>query len=109
MSFDGDLYPEAGASKVITSKGDLVRGDASGNRERYGIGSTGQVLSVQSGTIDWIDADSITHQVVVTFACGDETTAVDATGQKISFRMTTYLITSILLRRVCMVPFLMRC
>ena len=87
MSFDGDLYPEAGASKVITSKGDLVRGDASGNRERYGIGSTGQVLSVQSGTIDWIDADSITHQVVVTFACGDETTAVDATGQKISFRM----------------------
>ena len=53
MSFDGDLYPEAGASKVITSKGDLVRGDASGNRERYAIGSTGQVLKVASGTIAW--------------------------------------------------------
>ena len=56
MSFDGDLYPEAGASKVITSKGDLVRGDASGNRERYGIGSTGEVLTVASGTVAWATA-----------------------------------------------------
>jgi len=54
MSFDGDLYPEAGASKVITSKGDLVRGDASGNRERYGIGSTNDVLTVASGTVAWL-------------------------------------------------------
>jgi hypothetical protein len=53
MSFDGDLYPEAGASKVITSKGDLVRGNASGDRERYGIGSTNQILSVSSGNILW--------------------------------------------------------
>jgi len=85
MSFDGDLYPESGASVVMTTKGDIVRYDS--QRERYGIGSTGQVLSVQSGLPAWIDADSITHQVVVTFACGDETTAVDATGQKLSFRM----------------------
>ena len=47
MSFNGDLYPTAGASKVITSKGDLVRGNASGDRERYGIGSTDQVLQVK--------------------------------------------------------------
>jgi len=87
MSFDGDLYPEAGASKVITSKGDLVRGNASGDRERYGIGSTDQVLTVASGTIAWQDSGSLTHQVVVTFACGDEATAISATGQKISFRM----------------------
>ena len=53
MSFDGDLYPEAGASKVITSKGDLVRGNASGDRERYGIGSTNQILQVKSGTVSW--------------------------------------------------------
>jgi hypothetical protein len=56
LSFDGDLYPEAGASKVITSKGDLVRGDASGDRERYGIGSTGQILTVASGTVAWATA-----------------------------------------------------
>ena len=85
MSFDGDLYPEAGASVVMTTKGDIVRYDS--QRERYGIGSSGQVLSVQSNLPTWIDADSITHQVVVTFACGDESTAIDSTGQKISFRM----------------------
>jgi len=54
MSFDGDLYPTAGASKVITSKGDLVRGDASGNRERYGIGSTSDLLTVVGGTPTWV-------------------------------------------------------
>jgi len=62
MSFDGDLYPEAGASKVITTKGDLVRGNASGDRERYGIGSTNQILSVSSGNILWktlTTADSV--------------------------------------------------
>ena len=62
MSFNGDLYPEAGASKVITTKGDLVRGNASGDRERYGIGSTNQILSVSSGNILWktlTTADSV--------------------------------------------------
>ena len=54
MSFDGDLYPTAGASKVITSKGDLVRGDASGNRERYGIGSTSDLLTVVGGSPTWV-------------------------------------------------------
>ena len=85
MGFNGDLYPSAGASVVMTTKGDLVRYDS--ERERYGIGSTGQVLTVASGLPAWADAGSLTHGVVVTFACGDETTAVDSTGQKISFRM----------------------
>jgi len=47
MSFDGDLYPTAGASSVMTTKGDVVRYDS--QRERYGIGSTNQVLQVSSG------------------------------------------------------------
>ena len=85
MSFNGDLYPTAGADVVMTTKGDVVRYDS--ERERYGIGSSGQVLAVQSNLPTWIDADSITHQVVVTFACGDETTAIGATGQVLSFRM----------------------
>ena len=55
MSFDGDLYPD-NATSVITSKGDIVRGDASGDRERYGIGSTGQILTVASGTVAWAAA-----------------------------------------------------
>jgi len=85
MSFDGDLYPSAGASVVMTTKGDMV--DYNTERQRLGIGTTGQVLAVQSNLPTWIDPDSITHQVVVTFACGDETTAISATGQVLSFRM----------------------
>lgn len=85
MSFDGDLYPSAGASVVMTTKGDVVRYDS--QRERYGIGSTGQVLTVTGGLPVWEDAGDLTHNVVVQFACGDEETAIDATGQKISFRM----------------------
>ena len=51
MSFDGDQYAESGASVVMTTKGDLVRYDSA--RERYGIGSTGQVLTVVSGLPAW--------------------------------------------------------
>jgi len=47
LGFNGDLYPEAGATSVMNSKGDLVRYDS--QRERYGIGSTNQVLQVSSG------------------------------------------------------------
>ena len=85
MGFNGDLYPSAGASVVMTTKGDMV--DYNTERQRLGIGSSGQVLAVQSNLPTWIDADSITHNVAVQFACGDETTAIDATGQKLSFRM----------------------
>jgi hypothetical protein len=85
LGFNGDLYPSAGASVVMTTKGDMV--DYNTERQRLGIGSSGQVLAVQSNLPTWIDADSITHNVAVQFACGDETTAIDATGQKLSFRM----------------------
>jgi len=85
LSFDGDLYPTAGATSVLTTKGDMVDFDTA--RQRFGIGTSGQVLAVQSNLPTWIDADSITHNVAVQFACGDETTAIGATGQVLSFRM----------------------
>jgi len=85
LGFNGDLYPTAGADVVMTTTGDLVRYDS--ERERYGIGSTGQVLTVTAGLPAWEDAGDLTHNVVVTFACGDETTAISSTGQQISFRM----------------------
>ena len=47
MSFDGDLYPTAGASSVMTTKGDMVDFDTV--RQRLGIGSTNQVLQVTAG------------------------------------------------------------
>ena len=85
MSFSGDLYPEAGASVVMTTKGDMV--DYNTSRQRLVIGSTGQVLTVTGGLPVWEDAGHLTHNVAVTFACGDETTAIGATGQVLSFRM----------------------
>ena len=85
MGFNGDLYQEAGADVVMSTTGDIVRYDS--ERERYGIGSTGQVLTVTAGLPAWEDAGDLTHNVVVTFACGDETTAIGATGQVLSFRM----------------------
>jgi len=86
LSFSGDLYPSV-ASKVITSKGDLVRGDASGNRERYGIGSTNQVLTVTSGTIAWEDAGHVTQSRALEVACSDETTPITVADNLIKFRM----------------------
>ena len=51
MSFNGDLYPTAGADVVMSTKGDIVRYDS--ERERYAIGSTNQVLSVTAGLPAW--------------------------------------------------------
>jgi len=47
LGFNGDLYPSAGASVVMTTKGDLVDYDTS--RQRLGIGSTNQILQVTAG------------------------------------------------------------
>jgi len=52
LGFNGDLYPDV-ASKVITTQGDIVRGDASGNRERLGIGSNLQQLQSNGTTLSW--------------------------------------------------------
>ena len=60
MGFNGDLYPSAGASVVMTTKGDIARYNT--ERERYGIGSTGQVLQVASSLPTWATlttADSV--------------------------------------------------
>jgi len=85
MSFNGDLYPSAGASVVMTTKGDIARYDS--QRERYGIGSTGQVLAVASGLPVWSDASSLTHSIAMEIACSDELTALTVADDKVTFRM----------------------
>ena len=52
MSFSGNQYPN-NAEKVITTQGDLVRGNSSGERERLGIGSANQVLQSNGTTESW--------------------------------------------------------
>ena len=85
MSFDGDLYPTAGANVVMTTKGDLVDYDTS--RQRLGIGSTNQVLTVTAGLPAWENAGHVTQTRALEVACGDETTAITVADNLIKFRM----------------------
>mgnify|MGYP000067685746 CR=1 FL=1 len=41
------------ATSVITTRGDIIRGNASGNRSRYAIGSAGTVLASDGTDPSW--------------------------------------------------------
>jgi len=61
LSFNGDLYPTAGADVVMTTSGDMVKYE-SGARKRLGIGSANQILQVKSSLPSWetlTTADSV--------------------------------------------------
>ena len=86
LGFNGDLYPTAGATSVMTTTGDLVRYDS--ERERYGIGATGTVLTVVAGLPAWASAGHVTQSRALEVACSDEGTALTtADNPKITFRM----------------------
>ena len=51
MGYSGNLYAQA--TEVITSQGDLRRGDSSGNPERLAIGANTYVLSSNGTTESW--------------------------------------------------------
>jgi hypothetical protein len=55
LGFNGDLYPEAGASVVMTTKGDMV--DYNTERQRLAIGSANQILQVKSNLPSWETVD----------------------------------------------------
>ena len=55
LGFNGDLYPSAGASVVMSTKGDMVDYDTS--RQRLGIGSANQILQVKSSLPSWETVD----------------------------------------------------
>mgnify|MGYP003709933725 CR=1 FL=1 len=85
LGFNGDLYPTAGATSVMTSTGDIVRYDS--QRERYGIGATGTVLTVVAGLPAWASAGHVTQSRALEVACSDESTAITTGTAKITFRM----------------------
>ena len=85
MGFNGDLYPTAGATSVMTTTGDLVRYDS--ERERYGIGATGTVLTVVGGLPAWASAGHVTQSRALEVAASDETTALTVADDKVTFRM----------------------
>jgi len=51
MGYSGNMYAQA--TEVITSQGDLRRGDSSGNPERLAIGANNFVLSSNGTTESW--------------------------------------------------------
>jgi len=55
LGFNGDLYPSAGATSVMTTKGDMVDYDSA--RQRLGIGSANQILQVKSSLPSWETVD----------------------------------------------------
>jgi len=85
LGFNGDLYQESGADVVMTTKGDVVRYDS--ERERLGIGSTNQVLTVVAGLPAWASAGHVTQSRALEVACSDETTALTTGTAKVTFRM----------------------
>ena len=85
LGFNGDLYQESGADVVMSTKGDVVRFDS--ERERYGIGSTNQVLTVVAGLPAWANAGHVTQTRALEVACGDETTPITVADNLIKFRM----------------------
>jgi len=85
LGFNGDLYPTAGADVVMTTTGDLVRYDS--ERERLGIGSTNQVLTVVGGLPAWAAAGHVTQSRALEVACSDETTPITVADNLIKFRM----------------------
>jgi len=85
LGFNGDLYPTAGATSVMTTTGDLVRFDS--ERERYGIGATGTVLTVVAGLPAWASAGHVTQTRAMEIACSDETTPITVADNKVKFRM----------------------
>ena len=52
MGYNGNL--NARATEVITTQGDLRRGDSSGNPERLAVGSANQILQSNGSTESWV-------------------------------------------------------
>lgn len=71
---------------VITTEGDLVVGDASGDPVRVPIGTAGQVLASDGDTVEWVTATSGGMQLIAT-ATPSAATTVSFTSIPTNFKM----------------------
>ena len=91
MGYNGDLYPSAGASVVMTTKGDMV--DYNTERQRLGIGTANQILQVKSNLPTWSTvagnvAPTLSFIVSLTAEDGDLTVADDLAQIRMPFAFT---------------------
>jgi len=68
------------ATSVITTRGDIIRGNASGNRSRYAIGSAGTVLASDGTDPSWTAHSALKIPVALE-------TALTTGTAKITFRV----------------------
>tara|TARA_R100000687_G_scaffold50656_1_gene40328 strand:- start:356 stop:910 length:555 start_codon:yes stop_codon:yes gene_type:complete len=83
MGYSGNLYAQA--TEVITSQGDLRRGDSSGNPERLAIGANNFVLTSNGTTESWAAASGgataeIDNAVLTSNFTSTDTSFADVTG-----------------------------
>jgi len=67
--FDDVIFAEGALVTTITTRGDLVIGDATGEADRLAIGTAGQVLSSDGNDPVWVDQG---REVLATGAVDDE-------------------------------------
>ena len=88
MGYNGNLNSRA--TEVITTEGDLRRGDSSGNPERLAVGSANQILLSNGTTESWVTstgnvAPTLSFIVSLTGEAGDATVADDLAQIRMPF------------------------
>jgi len=91
MGYSGNLYAQA--TEVITTQGDLRRGDSSGNPERLAIGAANTVLFSNGTTESWATgagniAPTLSFIVSLTAEDGDLTVADNLAQIRMPFAFT---------------------
>jgi len=91
MGYSGNMYAQA--TEVITSQGDLRRGDSSGNPERLAIGAANTVLFSNGTTESWATgagkiAPTLAFIVSLTSETGDLTVADNLAQIRMPFAFT---------------------
>jgi len=75
------------ATSVITTRGQIIRGNASGNRSAYNIGAASTVLGSDGTDPTWTAHSALKIPVALEIACSDEGTALTTGTAKVTFRI----------------------
>ena len=91
MGYSGNMYAQA--TEVITTQGDLRRGDSSGNPERLAIGAANTMLFSNGTTESWVTgagniAPTMSFIVSLTAEDGDLTVADNLAQIRMPFAFT---------------------